>query len=136
MLQICWWRWYQYKLLCTISNNIEVNEDTVPRTKKIPYCAVKFEASEEKRIVHESLYCCTQVGNINWTIVAGNDDTEDGVIAWFFYFIACQSASAREVPVDGYGELISPGYPYDIPEQVSCRWLLRAPDDQVSFKTL
>ena len=45
----------QYKLLCTISNNIEVYEEPVPWTNKIPHCAVEFEAGEENRIVHESL---------------------------------------------------------------------------------
>ena len=33
----------QYKLLYTISNNIEVYEEPVRRAKTIPYCAVKFE---------------------------------------------------------------------------------------------
>ena len=49
---------FQHKLLYTISNNIEVYEESVPRTKKIPHCAVKFEAGEENRIVHvyRSLY--------------------------------------------------------------------------------
>ena len=41
----------QYKLLYTISNNIEVYEEPVPRTKKIHYCAVKFETDEEERPV-------------------------------------------------------------------------------------
>ena len=41
----------QYKLLYTISNNIEVFEKPVPRTKEIPHRAVKFEAGEENRIV-------------------------------------------------------------------------------------
>ena len=36
----------QYKLLVSISNNIEVCEEPVPRTKKIPNHAVKFEAGE------------------------------------------------------------------------------------------
>ncbi len=44
---------------------------------------------------------------------------------------ACQSGSALEVPVDGYGELSSPGFPYDIPEHINCRWLLRAADNMV-----
>ena len=42
--------------ICTISNNIEVYENPVARTKKILHYAAKFEAGEEKRIVHESLY--------------------------------------------------------------------------------
>ena len=45
----------QYKLLYTISNNLVDYEEPVPRTKKIPHCVVEFEASEENRIVHESL---------------------------------------------------------------------------------
>ena len=46
----------QYKLLCTILNNIEVYNEPVPRTKKPSYAAVKFEVGEEDRIVYESLY--------------------------------------------------------------------------------
>ena len=46
-----------YKLLYTISNNIEVYEEPVPRTKNIPHRAVKFKASEDNRIAYESLYC-------------------------------------------------------------------------------
>ena len=49
---------YQYNFLYTISNNIELYEEPVPRTKKIPHRAFTFEASEENRIVYESLYCC------------------------------------------------------------------------------
>ena len=52
---------YKTNFLCTISNNIEVYEDPVPRTKKIHDCAVKFEAGEEKRIVQEILYCLRQM---------------------------------------------------------------------------
>ena len=37
----------QNGLLCTISNNIEVYEEPVPLTKKIPHCTVKFEASDQ-----------------------------------------------------------------------------------------
>ena len=51
----------QYKLLYTILNNIEVYEEPVPRTKKIPHCAVRFEAGEENSIIHECLYCCTVI---------------------------------------------------------------------------
>ena len=43
--------WCQYKLLYTILNNIEVYEEPVPRTKKIPYYVVEFKAGEENRIV-------------------------------------------------------------------------------------
>ena len=32
-------------------NSIEICEEPVPRTKKVSHCVVKFEASEEKRIV-------------------------------------------------------------------------------------
>ena len=48
---------FQYKLLYTILNNIEVCEEPVLRKKKIFQCAVKFEAGEENRIVYESLFC-------------------------------------------------------------------------------
>ena len=44
----------QYKFLYAI--DIEVYEEPVPRTMKIPNCAVKFEAGEEKRIVYENFY--------------------------------------------------------------------------------
>ena len=47
---------YHYKVLYTISNNFGVYEEPVPRAKKIPHIAVKFEASEENRIISESLY--------------------------------------------------------------------------------
>ena len=43
----------QYKLLYIISNNIEVYEGPVPRTKIFPHCAGKFKTGEENRIVHE-----------------------------------------------------------------------------------
>ena len=46
---------YQYKLSYTVSNNIEVYEEPVPRAKKTPHCAANFEAGEENRIVYESL---------------------------------------------------------------------------------
>ena len=46
----------QCKLLYTISNSIEVYEEPVSRTKKIPHHVAKFEAGEEHRIVHECLY--------------------------------------------------------------------------------
>ena len=48
----------QYKLLYTILNNIQVYEEPVPSAKKIPHCAVKFEASEKNRIVYENLSSC------------------------------------------------------------------------------
>ena len=41
----------QYRLLYTISNSIEKYEEPVPRRKKIPHHAVKFEAGEGNRIV-------------------------------------------------------------------------------------
>ena len=34
------------------------------RTKKIPHCAVIFEASEQKRIANESLYWDVQVKDL------------------------------------------------------------------------
>ena len=40
---------HQYKFLGIISNNIEVYEEPVPRTKKIPHRAIKFKAGEENR---------------------------------------------------------------------------------------
>ena len=46
----------QYRNLYTISNNIEVYEGPVSRTKKIPHCAVKFEAGKENRIDTKFLY--------------------------------------------------------------------------------
>ena len=60
----------QYKLLYAISNNIEVYEEPVERTKKIPHYAVKFETGEKKRNVHESLYWRaakteTELGRLN-----------------------------------------------------------------------
>ena len=39
-----------------ISNDTEVFEKPIPRTKDPSHCAVTFEASEN-RIVHESSYC-------------------------------------------------------------------------------
>ena len=47
----------QYKLCYTISNNIEIYEEPIPSTKKIPPCVVKFEIGEENRIVQENVYC-------------------------------------------------------------------------------
>ena len=52
-----------------------------------------------------------------------------------FYFInhaACTSGSASVLPVGQQAELTSPGYPYDVPEHLSCRWLLEAPEGQVT----
>ena len=54
-IKISGWK-IQYKLLYTISNNIDVYGEPVPRTKKVHYRAVKFEACEENRIISESLY--------------------------------------------------------------------------------
>ena len=42
---------FQYKILYTISNNIEVYEESGPRTKKPSHNAVKFEAGEVNRIL-------------------------------------------------------------------------------------
>ena len=39
----------QYKLLYTISNSVEVYEEAVTRTKKIPCHVVKSEVTEENR---------------------------------------------------------------------------------------
>ena len=44
---------------------------------------------------------------------------------------ACTSGSASQIIVDDRGGLESPGYPYDVPEHLSCRWLFTAADDQV-----
>ena len=38
---------------CACSNNIEVYEEIVSRTKKILICLVKFQVSEEKRMEYE-----------------------------------------------------------------------------------
>ena len=43
--------------LYRISDNMEIYEQSLQQTKRIPHCAVKFEAGEETRIVHESLHC-------------------------------------------------------------------------------
>ena len=43
-------------LLHTISNNAEVYEEPVTRTKKPSHDVIKFEAGEENRIVYENLY--------------------------------------------------------------------------------
>ena len=48
-----------YKLLHTISNNIEVHGEPVPRIKKITHRTVKFVAGVENRILYESLKCYT-----------------------------------------------------------------------------
>ena len=55
---------YHYKLLYTISINIEIYKGPVQQTKKIPHCAVKFKASEENRIVCESLILSTEQNSI------------------------------------------------------------------------
>ena len=46
----------QYKTLYAILNNIEVYDEPVPRSGKIPHRSAKFQASEENRIEYESLY--------------------------------------------------------------------------------
>ena len=43
----------QYKLLYTISNNIEVYQEPMPQTEKIPHCPVKFRAGEKNKIVQK-----------------------------------------------------------------------------------
>ena len=59
----------QYKNLYTISNNIEVYEDQVWRTKKIPHCAVKFESGKENRI---GTKVCTEPAYLNdWMYTEG-----------------------------------------------------------------
>ena len=55
----------QYKLLYIILNNTEVYKEPVPRTKKIPCFAVKFEAGEENSIIHECLDCCTVILDVH-----------------------------------------------------------------------
>ena len=49
-------------------------------------------------------------------------------------FVACTSGSASQVMVEGRGGIQSPGYPYDVPEHLSCRWLLKSTDDKVSMQ--
>ena len=44
------------ELVCTISNTIEICQESVPRTKKIPHCVVKIEVGEEK-ILYGCFYC-------------------------------------------------------------------------------
>ena len=51
---------------------------------------------------------------------------------YFFKFTACTSGSASVLPAGDKAELKSPGYPYDVPEHLSCRWLLEAPEGQVT----
>ena len=63
---------YQYKLSYTISNNIDVYEGPVPQAKKMPHCAVKFEAGEENITVEKSLYCSTNCHCIKMTFFVGN----------------------------------------------------------------
>ena len=53
---------FQYKLLCTTSSNIEVYEEPMPRTKKVPHCLVEFEAGEENRIVRKFVMRNTYIG--------------------------------------------------------------------------
>ena len=49
---------------------------------------------------------------------------------------ACTSGSASQIPVVDKGEIKSPGYPYDVPEHLSWRWLLEAADNQVKWKNI
>ena len=73
----------QHKLWHTISNNIEVYKEQVLRTKKIPYRAVKFEAGEENRIIHESLHWMKTLSLPSWypkrTPLPGCSDCESNV---------------------------------------------------------
>ena len=46
-------------------------------------------------------------------------------------FIACLSGTASVLQVGERAELISPGYPYAVPEDLGCRWLLEASIGQV-----
>ena len=57
------WESAQYKLLYTISNNIEVYSEPVPWTKIISHRAVKFQAGEENRIVTK---VCTENNDDNF----------------------------------------------------------------------
>ena len=45
----------KYEFLYATSNNIEVYEKSVPRTKKILNHAVRFEAGEEDRIAYRTV---------------------------------------------------------------------------------
>ena len=49
---------------------------------------------------------------------------------------ACTSGFASQIPVVDKGEIKSPRYPYDVPEHLSCRWLLEAADNQVKWKNI
>ena len=51
---------------------------------------------------------------------------------YFFKLTACTSGSASVLQAGDKAELKSPGYPYDVPEHLSCRWLLEAPTGQVT----
>ena len=57
--------------------------------------------------------------------------SHDTITRLFSILAACTSGSASVIEADGKGEIKSPGYPYDVPEHLSCRWLLEAPADQV-----
>ena len=43
----------QYKVLCTISNNNEVYEESLPETKKISRPVIKFKAGQKDKNVNE-----------------------------------------------------------------------------------
>ena len=64
-----------------------------------------------------------------------NINNPEAVNFTYFYFTnlaACTSGSASVLSVGEQAELTSPGYPYDVPEHMSCRWLLEAPEGQVT----
>ena len=86
---------WQYKLLYTISNNIEVYEDPVTRTKKISHCALKFGAKfEENRIVNKSLQytllnnCSVLVIYISPTQIQLSSGTAWQLISFATYFLS------------------------------------------------
>ena len=87
------------KLLYTISNNIEVYKESVPQTKNISHCAVKFEASEENRIVHEKFVLegvvCASIRSSGW--VRGQ---EIYVIFFMTYFYWARGAMTPSSPLD------------------------------------
>ena len=49
--------------------NIEVYEESVPQTKKIPHRAVEFQAGEENRILKDSLN--SKYGSVSVKVLAG-----------------------------------------------------------------
>ena len=52
------------------SNNIEVYEKPVPRTKKIPQCAVKLVAAEEKIIFALHIRNIAMIQRCGWSLAA------------------------------------------------------------------